>query len=412
MRISLLQQREPFGSILEQTLSAFWTGYDGRPYEVSWQDGRVPGGPDAGDGQVWLANRYLNSIFRPNVEDRLLDQVRQEFSRSRVWWRRPLQAAYVRQATAPGWSARLAQNHMVVTPALPDAQTWLVIPGNHKIRLLNGRSGLAYGVRKAGFNPDFLRNELAARSRAARAGVQIPPLRETDPNGEWFAESLVSGMPANRLAGADEANAAVRATAVALARYVESTCHTADYQAYAQGLQSEAVALLARNSLFEPRAEIAARGTFDALARRLAAQHGGAPMWVAQSHGDFQPANILVDGPRTWLIDWEYADERQVAYDALVFAAASRSPRGLAGRLRTFVQDGWPADLPLLGVGWPGLEELDAANRARCADLFLLEELLLQLRENSQPPLTRLGEGLLLLLDETDKWLAEEEYDG
>ena len=58
---------------------------------------------------------------------------------------------------------------------------------------------------------------------------------------------------------------------------------------------------------------------------------------TAQSHGDFQPANILIptvsDQRNVYLIDWEYTDKRCRWYDAMVFVLNSRSPIGLAGRV-------------------------------------------------------------------------------
>jgi len=57
----------------------------------------------------------------------------------------------------------------------------------------------------------------------------------------------------------------------------------------------------------------------------------GGQILTALTHGDFQPGNILVDGDRVWLIDWEYSARRQVGYDALVYALCSRFPSPLTG---------------------------------------------------------------------------------
>lgn len=402
MRISLLETREPFASILEQTLADFWSTQHGRPFTVSWQEGR----PQADDdqGQLWLANRYLNIIFRPGVRDDLLTQTRREFGRSPVWWRSPLQAVYVHGATGR-WSERLAQAHMRVAPPLPDAEMWLVIPGNHKIRLLDGRSGTAYGVLKAGFKPEFMLGEIAARTAAEWAGVAVPPLLACAPDRTWFAEKLVDGTPLNRLGDTAEASAAVRAAAADLAAYLRLSRCEANEMSYAQEVQAAAGSLLAQNRLLDGQVRDKALRAAAALTARLAAR-GPARVLLAQGHGDFQPANILRGEKQVWLIDWEYAAERQVLFDALLYCCAARAPQGLAQRLRLFVQNGWPAALPLRDVDWPGMAALDGVARARAADLFLLEELLLQLRENSQPPLLRSGRSLPILLAEIGQWLA------
>jgi hypothetical protein len=58
---------------------------------------------------------------------------------------------------------------------------------------------------------------------------------------------------------------------------------------------------------------------------------------VTLSHGDLQPGNVLVEGDRTWLIDWERVDDRASGYDILTLVLGSRrSASGLierAGRL-------------------------------------------------------------------------------
>ena len=118
------------------------------------------------------------------------------------------------------------------------------------------------------------------------------------------------------------------------------------------------------------------------------------------THGDFQPGNILINGEGVWLIDWEYAARRQIGYDALVFMLRSRRPRGLATRLNKFVARGPDGTSLIDNLAWPRVNWRRVNCRWLSAALFLLEELVLHLKENDNPVFFRPGPGLLTLAAE------------
>jgi hypothetical protein len=118
------------------------------------------------------------------------------------------------------------------------------------------------------------------------------------------------------------------------------------------------------------------------------------------AHGDFQPANILVDADRLWLIDWEYSGRRQAAYDELTFILGSRFTRGLGGRWQRMITQGIPE-----GGRWPDFscsanDWQDSRHRLLYGSLFLLEELALRLEENNNPFFVQLDTGLNILHQE------------
>lgn len=113
---------------------------------------------------------------------------------------------------------------------------------------------------------------------------------------------------------------------------------------------------------------------------------------VAQTHGDFQPANILLGEEQTWLIDWEYTAERQIAYDGLVLASEARSSQGLGQR----VLQAMDCDLPECGLllsTIPYVRWLDRAERCSMLTLFMLEELDLKVMEVGNSMLFSLDRG-------------------
>lgn len=403
MRISLLLQREPFGQILEKTLARFWQAQYGQPYRVRWYAGRpnLQAMHKRGE-QPWLCNIYLNAIFTPDADQAILGPIRREFARSVVAWRRPLQRAYVALAASRQGAPWLAQAGVGVTPAVPEAAHKLIVAGNHKLRILDHQEGLAYGILKEGFNPDFVQGELDTRRQAAQLGLPVPELREIAADSSWFSERHVSGTPINRLVDANAARDAAISAANALSRLLMHTQREEMLDDYVAGLYSQIQALVEGNHLLsEPDKQAITAGT-----NTLIEQIGGLRSAVddrittALTHGDFQPANILVNEKGVWLIDWEYAARRQIGYDALVFGLHSRFSQGLAARLHKFVAQGSDATTFIDDLVWAGVNWRGVSCRRLSGSLFLLEELVLHLKENDNSAFFQPGFGLVTLATE------------
>ena len=409
MRISLLLQREPFGSILERTLSGFWGELYGRAFSVRWRAGRPdPRVRGSQTEQTWLANIYLNAIFTADANPAVFDPIRREFSRNATWWKRPAQRMYVALALSSWCGPWAAQASMAVAPDVPGARDQLVVAGNHKIRLLDLGTGLAYGVLKDGFRPDFLQRELRVRQEAAKLGVPVPELVSIGHSQTWFSERYVSGTPINRLADRSAAARAVKVAAEALGRLTDQTRQKELLDEYVGRLWSRIESLLEASHVLSEKERIALHRHRDCLVRDINAVRSAADGCVttALTHGDFQPANILVNDKGVWLIDWEYAERRQVDYDGLVLGLSARSPVGLAKRLGTFVADGLTDDTPF-GVGpGPGAALKTPSSRRLHANLFLMEEMALHLDENDQPPIVRAGQVLRIMQAEVARWLG------
>lgn len=411
MRISLLLEREPFETILEQTLSRFWVRFYGQPYSVRWQAG-CPGfrrGTATRGEQRWLVNTYLNAIFVPDVDPTVLDPIRQEFSRSTIWWKRPLQQVYVTAGLSRLAAPYLAQASLEIRPGIEDARQKLIIAGNHKIRILNRRNGLSYGILKHGFDDRFMRRELRYRRLADSLGIPSPPLLDISPQGDWFVERLVSGTPVNRLADKKAARKAVAKAVSALKQLINHTMKVQRLDSYLDSLISRLGSLIAENFLLSDRQKQALRQQIERLQCSILRHvvSGIRDIPVAVTHGDFQAANILVGEDNVWLIDWEYADWRHTTYDLLVYGLNARFPHGLASRLASFVDGRFFLQVPGLAnlESWLGGGSKSQSERLQVVNLFLLEELVLHLEENAQQPLTKVGAGLVSLQREIDRWL-------
>lgn len=381
MRISLLLGREPFGRILESSLGRFLENRDRQKYQVEWREERPP--MLGGVAGVWLCNPYLNVLFPRSAKRALLAPALREFSRSTVAWRRLVQAAYCRAATSTLGAPCLARAWLAIRPAPPDWDRMVFLGGNAKIRILMCLDGTSFGILKAGFPDRFMKAEIETRRMAERLGLPVPSLLEVAADGSYFKEECVVGTPVNRLA---ERGTAEKATSVALGAMRTLAMASLEIEATADYVDAR---LGECHRLLESCRHANAFGTearqaLEAVARCVKASAEGVDRSVGTcvTHGDFQPANILWDGKRTWLIDWEYSGIRQAVHDVLVLGLGSRFPAGLAARTREFVARGVPGSLRESAGGWPGADWGDHRWRKFCAAAFLMDEFLIHLREN------------------------------
>ena len=405
MRISVLQQREPFGAILEGTLAEFCRQVFNRPATVEWREHGSARARPANGGQLWLCNPYLNAIFVPQANRAIFDPIRREFSRSVVAWRRLAQRAYVHMSLSRAGAPLAAQASLRIAPGLPNAEQLLIIPGNHKIRVLDYASQSVYGIVKQGFSADFMQREVEARRAAEALGLPVPALQQVGETGLWFKERYLSGTPINRLASDGERKAAEHTAVAALQRLLSATMREEGIEDYVARQAATARALIAASHLLS-------NAQRDSLLRVIGRIQGlvvahqqamGGKIQTALTHGDFQPGNILQNQEGTWLIDWEYSARRQSGYDALVLHLGERAPQGLAQRIHALLA-GTEHDQANILTTWPGLDWHNRQARQIYLAVFLLEELVLHMQENANSLFRRPGQGLLTL--EHELWPA------
>jgi hypothetical protein len=382
MRISLLLKREPFGKILEQTLSAFLEKSLGFPSHVTWHEDLFPPTYSAG-GQIWLCNAYLNAIFIPEVKKEALLPIIQEFSRSTKVWRRPLQKLYVKIALKPTLSRFLATHWLEITPPLNNPENILILGGNHHIRFHDYGANKATVIAKAGSATELMQKEL--KIRTANPYLPCPPILEKGEDGTWYSEPLVEGTPLNRLSDKTKAAEAVRRLKPSLFQLYRTTVRRIPLNDYVEDLVKEVEQRVHQYPCPGHDVINTALDNAKAIKTYLESRPNrlNEPVAVVQTHGDFQPANILVDKDDVWLIDWEYTAPRQAAYDLLVLALGSRFA-GLSGRIPAILanssreEDDLFKDCPF--VKWD-----DHERKKIMIALFLLEELTLRLRQDANP---------------------------
>lgn len=168
--------------------------------------------------------------------------------------------------------------------------------------------------------------QLRILERAAAAGV-APALVHVDPAARAIVLARVAGMPLAAALGDPGQRGAAIAGVVAQLRVL----HALD----ATGIDERDPLPFARSQLAAERA----RPGFPAWAADLEPVLGaieetlaGDPRRVV-SHNDLNPSNVLWDGTRAWLVDWEVAGLTHPFYDLAALAMFLRLDDAIALRL-------------------------------------------------------------------------------
>lgn len=384
MRISLLLKRERFEQIFCSTVEEFTADKTGHAHRVRWH-GRISalqwlfGMRTSSRERMWVCNAYINAIFRLGCAETSMQPLVREFSRSPSVWRRPIQRAYVAAASWRWTAPLLAHAFVSIDPGADLSFDWVFVGGNNKIRILDGPNRVAYAILKTGAPRAILQREIDCRARAGRAGIRVPLI--VSQGRTWLSEEFVVGTPVNRLESKAKAEQLIHDMSRAVAAYSLETAREESLSEYV-GKLSRQVDHAMSNVSHEVRCQVsrAVRLLHDDV-QSSALQ----TLTTAIAHGDFQPANILFDDDRSWLIDWEFSERRQLGYDGMVWSVGVRMPNGLRERLLRFAKHG--IGLKDVGRFWKCQNWSNHQQRVIVIRLLLLEEINLQAKQLDRPGL-------------------------
>ena len=389
MKIQQLLQREPFGKILEKTLSRFLSCRFGGTYQVRWRRRSAFDAlrrSRAADFETWYCNPFLNAIFSAKVDRSILDLVRENYIQTPFRYRRYPQQLYVTLATLRATAPFLTTHVLDIRPRLDGQENMLILGGNNRIRLLDLKMRRTWDILKYGFDAACMLSELDVRQMPG--AWPFPALRAVAEDNTWYESDYIPAISLNRLGWKQDRTSLLASTLKTLGQWLDQTRTTSTTMIYADRLVKEIGLLSRKGTLFDiADQEMIWQWLATALKILSAAGHEKLSVELACGHGDFQDGNILVDADsRVWIVDWEHACQRQLAYDYLVFSLKSRFPNGLAGRIQKALHSG-EFILQSLPVAHPHIRSslMDTNRRKATLVLFLLEELLWHIQENANP---------------------------
>jgi len=382
MRIDLLLHRENFSEIFSQSFQQElnkqfnWSG------KLIWKSIHLH---DLFT-DVLLINHKLNVIYPNSISRKALRKITAEYAYHPNLFRRLLQMLFVRFATSFPFELFTTKAVIEVDPWLKEVDEWCIVPGNHAIRIVYLSQNLCRVFCKQGFNTKFIKNEIFVRKEYPF--LPIPCLLDSDEDESWFLEERIIALPLNRIADQQINKEIISQARNALLELYRKSSQPVRLDEWTQNIRSslhEAIESLP--SIYKQHD----RNKFYSISKILSKLVSGADEeWIdtVQSHGDFQPANIMVtteDGVnQLYLIDWEYSQQRCLFYDAMVFSSQARSPKGLKFRLDALLSGRDESYL------WCGCDKLQKWMLA----LFLMEDLLLKLQELQILDLKQKGTGL------------------
>lgn len=398
MRIAQMEAREPYLETLYATLTAGWSEQFGHVVTV---DAPGSGTPTAtAVVQQWHLQPLLSSYIteRPTAAVRrfLGDSFRFTPHRERAI---PQWFAATTLTTGLGLLVGTRPG-FVVTPELPNARDMLVVPGNQRIRVFDFASGRTRVFLKTGFSAASMLREINVRSGA---GPFLPVLANAT-DGTWLEEPLIDAWSLPRcppwVNDARALNDAVRQ----LEGWLLQTAEVVTPSDWADERLGSIESLLDELDARFPDPGRSLRERCATIAREARQMKA---LLVAQTHGDFQPGNIIVERAkdrgerRVWLIDWEHSRRRSIDYDRLTLGLGTRNAPRLAPLWERFLacnaSKGGPRSLQgkletPLGTSATAPESADE-RRARLA-MFVLEDIEFYLQESLSGPYTQPSDGL------------------
>ncbi|MBL1274661.1 MAG: hypothetical protein COB30_001085 [Ectothiorhodospiraceae bacterium] len=386
MRIELLRKREDFNGIFCASLNSFLKSYFNCESKITWKCER---------GAHYLVNDYLNVIYQKSISRNSLGDLTQEFAWNKSWFKHLMQKSYVYFSVRWPFEKYAASATLTIENCPDVLEQWVFIPGNHSIRIIDLANNQSIVFTKLGFNKSFLITD--AKIRQEFSLPFVPNILKVNCETGWYTEERIIGLPLNRLSADLDRKLAFKGASENLIILYGETSEKQKLGIYITHVQEKIDLLLATS--FSGTTE-ASKNKICTIKNRLLdcmEQYKDNEITLALTHGDFQSANILYNGGsgNSWLIDWEYANTRNVFYDSLTYELQARKSQGLGQRFSVF-----------LG----GLEEGEVrcswtkyfltAENSYCLALFLLEDLLVRLEEVAVPV-------IINKLDSLHPWLGE-----
>ena len=402
MKLDYLLNREDFAIIFNTSISDYlenssnWTG------NIFWNKKNIR------RDEYFLVNKRLNLIFPANSSFRNLKNIVVEYSYNSKFFTRWLQSIYVFLAISKVTRKIFAFQYFYIEPIPKILKNACIIPGNHSIRVVDMLLNECLVLRKTSYRKDKLEN--LVKSRCRFTNIPGPQLYEFDLENGWYREERVFGIPIDRTM--DE-------VAVKNSLHAARKCMLEIYTISRQEIplsdwmeiKSKDLVIGIDNmpNCYSSKERLLVLTIFNKLSR-LVRDLGINDFNVISSitHGDFQPANILIplekNNKDVYLIDWEYSKRRCQHYDNFVFMLRTRSPKGLSHRVLSNIKNTSKIQEALIASG---IKE-SATNKYKLyIYLFLIEEIFYRLEDTDVPNLRKTEPGFITLLNELSKMFGD-----
>lgn len=404
MKISLLLSREPFPVIFEETMERYFAAVTGRAYRVRWRQRtlleRISRSPTS---KEWICNPLINSIFTPSALNEVMELPKRWYGSDPSLARNVAQRAYVWTATCPILRSTLAGPAILIDPIPPNASNMLITGGNTRLRLFDFVRGEATTILKSRFDESFVNADLQVRS--AHPWLPAPAVLRVLDLGRAYVEPILSAGTAADIPNWQSRQRVLNVALQACDRLGHETAEVVSGKTYLFGLLDRCRKLgdylgMRQRLITEWVSRWTARAQ---IIGDLINDEGSFKIEIGRSHGDLSLGNILADDGDVYLVDWERTSIRIKGFDAITLALASRyKTKGLVQRAHRLLAGNRDTDVASVKARL-ALTGGDAKQTKAKLIIYLAEELLFHLEENSPLPIMPPTLGLSRLMAELEK---------
>ena len=308
MRISLLEHREKFYEILKDTLNNY-----------------VKEKGVKSDQIFFVVNKYLNFIATPNLGAKSFKILVNEYSNSKVKWKKTIQFCYVRLAVQK-W-IRVFFSHRIIK--LPDYfSNYLILGGNHRIRFFSESIEGSLVVLKSNERSQYILNDIFLRKTY---DLSFAP-KILDKGRIWFIEECFEGIPINRI---NNKNIKIKYLDIIVSLHnsqlVNKSKEILSLEKYKELVNSD-INKIKFNNNFNKELY---KSIFDVISL-LFKYSKEKLVQISWTHGDFQEANILIKNELFKVIDWESSDKRFYLYDYFTLFGKTRTNISIIDSINLF----------------------------------------------------------------------------
>lgn len=399
MKISLLLEREPFDKIFEETFTSFLTDYTNYPHKIKWYP-RNHKNHKTVSVQRWYCNSLINSIFVKGAKSAVFDSISGEYSYNPLRpWQSLAQKFYLHLAQQKITAPLMAQYTIDISPPIENGKNKLIIGGNTKIRMIDISNRKVYVILKKGFDKKYLEREIYVRNNFTY--LPIPKIHSKAKNGIWYCEDYIVGISPDRIGGAkgqEVLNEAIQH----IYKILNSTKKNERLSEYVAILHERINKNVSQISFIDSKLKEEIIESALVFVKSLN-NYSNHVVTTACCHGDFQEGNIIHDGEKTWILDWEYSDQKQTGYDLFVLLLKSRVSKGFSNKFLRLMNDELGDDQMELINNWPEIKWDTKLFKEISLLLFLLEELDFHIIENSNVSFFKESIGLTSFIREVMK---------
>ena len=370
MKIDTLIFRENFKKIIETTLSDFFNDLCGNKHYINFNRKSLK--PNKSNSiQSWYCNPLINSIFVKTVDKDVFKSINGEYYFNPVKpWRSFLQKIYLFLSQSRLLRTLMSTYKLEISPKIENPESKLIIGGNKKLRLIDIKNNEVFVILKNGFNKKYIERDKYIRDNFTH--LPLPKIVKQGKTNFWYSEQYISGVPPNRL---KKNSLNIIEKAILDIRKLNSVSKIEiDVESYVKKLTSKINALTKSIPLIDSLLKTELNLIISILSAELMKVKKN-KIFISQCHGDFHQGNVITNGDKYWILDWENSIINEMGYDLFIYLIDSRTDLGFSKKFISLINFDFDVTKKHMVKYWPELIDKNSTFKREYLLFFLLEEI-------------------------------------